>query len=657
MSIRRTAAAFAVFVLAFALFAPLVTAGASPAQTGGTKKARWTFLYYVAADNNIEGDLLEDVERMAAAGSTADVNIIALIDRSPEDTTNVISADDVVEDGPLLNLPAFTDAKLVKVEKNSLTVIQELGEIDTGDPQTWSWFLSTGMKSFPAEHYAAVIDDHGGAIRGAAWDDSSPSEPDGDGSHLSMSDITKGLQAALKSAKVKKLDIFGFAACLMANFDTAVKLAPFSDYMVASEEITYGRQWNDTVFINAAINNKNATGAELGKAIVDNQEAVSDFFDGRTYSTVDLRKISQVKQAVASFASAVTDTIEQTATPLGRARNETVHFGFISEDQDVGVYDIGDLAAHLTLQGVPAKVKTASNAMHQAVKQATVSVVNGPAAAQATGLSILFPSTPGEMPTDYDSFAASAEWANMLDAYYGNAGDGDGGGDGGGGGNGTAPSFLSPDATIELAEGGAIASADLVPGTEAGVVSADVLCGSLRPDGSVHLVFIAPAVIGAGSASTIAAGWDFSYVQLTDGEVTLDSTVALDPAPAGLRATIPVLYQGPDFDQLEAAVQFVIAEDGSISDLGLFAFDDNGGVAPLTIEEGALIAPLVLVISPGGDAGYELASDQGIDATNLGLLGAALAPGTTFIMALTANDVAGNQALASATEVVPGAGL
>ena len=389
------------------------SAPAVPAAPIQAHRAQWTLLYYVDADNDREAERLEHLEHMAAVGSSEDVNVIVLIDRNANDNTHVYP-EDVAEDGPLLNLGDFTDAKLLKVERGSLTVLQELGEIDMGSPQTLSWFLATGFRSYPAEHYAAVIDDHGGGIIGASWDDSTPPDANARASYLSIPEITLALDAAFAKTGVDKIDLFGFNACLMGNVDVALKLAPYADYLVASEEMTNGRQWNDEAVIRAAAV-PGATGADLGRAVADNQDG-ADFWKRRTYSVLDLRKMGAVEQALASFSNALLDAGRGALSQLGRARARTIHFGLLSPEEDAALFDVGDLIAHL--EGVPPGVTTAGNALYEAVRQATVTVVSGPLSQPATGLAIIFPDRPDGFPFDYAPFAAVPEWSDVLDEYY-----------------------------------------------------------------------------------------------------------------------------------------------------------------------------------------------------------------------------------------------
>ena len=64
--------------------------------------------------------------------------------------------------------------------------------------------------------------------------------------------------------------------------------------------------------------------------------------------------------------------------------------------------------------------------------------------------------------------------------------------------------------------------------------SAGATSKAIAFDGSFQILFVAPAQIGSGSPQTVAQGWDFSYMQVTDGTTTLDASVVLEPVAGGL---------------------------------------------------------------------------------------------------------------------------
>ncbi len=52
-----------------------------------TSTAKWTFMVYMAGDNNLDGAALRDIAEMARAGSTKDVNVLVQLDRIEDNLT------------------------------------------------------------------------------------------------------------------------------------------------------------------------------------------------------------------------------------------------------------------------------------------------------------------------------------------------------------------------------------------------------------------------------------------------------------------------------------------------------------------------------------------------------------------------------------------
>ena len=111
-------------------------------------------MIHVAADNNLEIAGLWDVNEMEGVGSSSDVNILVEIDRS---------ADYAEDDGD------WTETRRYYIQQdndpNVITspVMQELGETDTGDPNSVADFAIWGITNYPAQKYMLVLWDHGGA--------------------------------------------------------------------------------------------------------------------------------------------------------------------------------------------------------------------------------------------------------------------------------------------------------------------------------------------------------------------------------------------------------------------------------------------------------------------------------------------------------------
>ena len=56
-------------------------------QSKTTGQAKWTFMVYMAGDNNLDGAVLRDIAEMARAGSTKDVNILVQLNRIEDNLT------------------------------------------------------------------------------------------------------------------------------------------------------------------------------------------------------------------------------------------------------------------------------------------------------------------------------------------------------------------------------------------------------------------------------------------------------------------------------------------------------------------------------------------------------------------------------------------
>ena len=89
-------------------------------QLGRDSTAQWNYLVYMAADNNLERFAIQNIMDMKEVGSTEDVNILVLLDRSPGyDKTN----------------GDWTDTRLLYITKEgSLNddIVKEYGELEIG---------------------------------------------------------------------------------------------------------------------------------------------------------------------------------------------------------------------------------------------------------------------------------------------------------------------------------------------------------------------------------------------------------------------------------------------------------------------------------------------------------------------------------------------
>jgi hypothetical protein len=104
-------------------------------------QAKWTFMVYMAGDNNLDGAALRDIAEMARAGSTKDVNILVQLDRIEDNLTR-----------------RFLITQGGGFKKDC---IQSFGDTNTGDPQILYDFVKWAADNYPADRYALILWNHG----------------------------------------------------------------------------------------------------------------------------------------------------------------------------------------------------------------------------------------------------------------------------------------------------------------------------------------------------------------------------------------------------------------------------------------------------------------------------------------------------------------
>ena len=201
--------------------------------TNGSGGAEWTFMTYIS-DSDLEYFAIEDMIEMERVGSTDKVNIVVQIDRwdgyDKPDWNDDSNGD-------------WETAKRYLITKENKgdhvigsTAIEDIGEINTGDPDELVECVQWAQTNYPAEHYALNIWNHGSGATGVAYEQSCPDycwEYGNEADKLELSEIDTALNEITNNGE-NKLDIVGFDACLMATIEVVEAVAPYSDIMIGS---------------------------------------------------------------------------------------------------------------------------------------------------------------------------------------------------------------------------------------------------------------------------------------------------------------------------------------------------------------------------------------------------------------------------------------
>ncbi|HEU4407625.1 MAG TPA: clostripain-related cysteine peptidase [Polyangiaceae bacterium] len=557
--------------------------GASGAGGGAAKKPGWTVLLYAAADNNLEGDMMEDVLEFAQAGSSEGVTFLVQADR----------AEGFLE-GDVGGLGDWKGAKRLALEGGRLREVADLGEIDSGSAEALADFVAWGLAEGPRERVAVVLSNHGN-LNYFAGDDQS-------GKHMSLEGVRGALAQGLGAAGRPKLDLVVFDACLMGSWETVSTLKPYADYLVASEEVVPGHGQDYRAFAKL-VEAPETSPVDLGRHLLSTFRAYSEergTADKITLSLYDLGKAGELDAAVGRLAGKLGGSDLTAAGPIvGAQFQRSVRFSdTLDRRASTHLVDLGHFAQNLGGVAAMGFGGEASD-VAKAVAGVVVDTVIGRAYEGATGLAIYLP-RPGYYTPSYDGLAAAEGWRGWLKSYGASAGQVQ-----------VRPAFAEGAAlSIAPIEGNEMeVRAPLAPSVYKLVTEATLLYG-LRDEGTGDFVYLG-ALEADVSESEVKGVWDGNFVLLTDGTTKAPALHAVSRVGSGLlKLEVPLLYVRPDADERDLMLVTLLYDGATGAAVGdaEFLINTKGGWASVDVAavQPGPYEPLALV-RPAAGGDFQLA--------------------------------------------------
>lgn len=618
------------------------SSGGAPVTHTGREGDGWTVLHYSMADTNLEPFMVADVNELGVVGSNENLHVRELMDRSAE-----------YGDDELLDQGSWVGGRVLDLgEPGTTEVVEDLGDVDSADPELLARFIAEGIEANRAGHYALIISDHG-----ASWPGIGPDEGS-DYDVLDLAEITDAIATGLDEAGVDKLDLLGFDACLMANYEVASAVAPYADRLVASQELEPGHGW-DYTSLQLLADDPDATADELGAKILAGfagQAAEQGTADQITLSMVDLTRMEAVDEAVSDFAAALTEQSTDVAPAVGQSEATTLAFGKNPDQtQDKHLSDLGLLAAAIG-ESAP-EVADQADAVVSALDEAVLDSVEGAATAGATGLSIYLPPVPELADPAYVDVVSSADWSGFLEAYYG---------------AGSAipaaelPAFTDPAAGPEVSfdgDGSITLTGSFDPASFENITEATISYALVNDDDSITYLGeeIADFTDDDGGAPTVSGNYDLTLMEVSDGEDSAYAYVDLDLSDDLSTAffDIPMTYY-PSYDRdgaRDALLSIVLEiESGEFLSETIYVYDEeSGGYGEMAPDPEGIVVPDVLTVTAAGDQVWEPTSDIGLysDVEYLDYDFVPLESGTTIQADLSIVDFGGNVGTLSSLVEVP----
>ncbi len=422
-------------------------------STFKTAKKDWTFIVYIAADNDLRGFAGKNIKQMASIGSNDFLNIVVHLD--------------------ICITPNNKTTRRYLVEKNKVIQVNANDPhtqcMDSGDPRTLISACKWAIENYPANNYALVLWNHGtGALnpetgriinptelftfnptinklelnrsigfldfinavhkrdldRGICWDDST-------GNYLSDQKLDHALHYVTQTFMGgKKFELICFDACLMSMIEVTTIIKNYARIMVSSQEVELGTGWSYDLVL-APFASTTLSAVDFAKNIVvAYHQAYSRITNDFTQSAIDLDRVGLLEANVAHVASLLgaclrkqTNSSVKNALKASRNKQVCTHF---DEPSYVDLHHLYcniynnlrnfqlEPGADLTLI-LP--LKTTLEEGINLVKQLVFANTAGTNLRLAQGISIYFPDNRLHSSYRKSAFGQASGWLNFINQY------------------------------------------------------------------------------------------------------------------------------------------------------------------------------------------------------------------------------------------------
>lgn len=378
---------------------------------GLNQKRPWTFFVYIAADNNLWPEADKNIEQMVKASYNTNVHIVVYLN--------------IKRDGQ------DKQTKQLYINNGKISQIGQTTVEDSGDAHTLVKALSWAVTEYPSDYLLVDLWNHGSgslnrsmqAHRGICYDDTT-------GHYMTDQDYKFALDIIVNTYRNgKKIDIFTFDACLMADIEVAYTLAPYANYLVSAQQTVPGPGFNYTLVLNA-LNGPKVSAATFSKAIVSAFDAYYKK-SGLSYSlsAVNLSKSVTTAQAVNTLATLLNNLLKKDKNNvLANTLKICATLPNIPQFDESTYLDIYTFCSNIFLRATKfglttadmQKVRTAARTCMTALTQAVFANVYSSDLANARGLSIYFADSYYGLEPSYNDLYWTTQnpaWRDFLNNY------------------------------------------------------------------------------------------------------------------------------------------------------------------------------------------------------------------------------------------------
>lgn len=416
------------------------------------EKKNWTFIVYMAADNDLRSFAANNIKQMAAIGSNQWLNIVIHLDIR------------------LTNNQKTT--RRYFIEKNKLVHINNgdptSQQMDSGDEKTLISCCKWAIENYPAQHYALILWNHGTGIldplrgrifnpfelftfnpathkleldrsvgfldlinymsqdkRGICWDNST-------GNYLTNQKLAYALKTVCANyLNGNKFSIIGFDACLMAMLEVANIAKSYAHIMIGSQEVELGTGWDYSKVLELFLRTNPSPEEFVKHTIHMFEKTYNNITNDFTQSAINLNLLDQLENNVDIIAGLLLECIRKqinnsvmNAIKASRNRLLCTHFDEPSYiDLHHFFYNLQSNIKHFALINKQEEYSYKENLTkkleetNRYIEKIVIANTTGSNLRNARGISIYFPERKIHGSYANTLFAQTNNWLELLNYY------------------------------------------------------------------------------------------------------------------------------------------------------------------------------------------------------------------------------------------------
>lgn len=287
-------------VFAACTFEASSNSGISDLDSANEKK-QWTFLVYMAADNNLENAAIEDFNEMEASDFNSDeINIIVLFDRNnykdcnDSDEWKGTRLYEILKDENGMN--NAIRSKRISCKALGISTRNDVS-LDMGSPKTLEEFLKSTVDFYPAQHYGLFVWGHGTGYRSSCAGIKKNRAVALDDSANSFMENCAVASAVKNGMNGKKLDFIAYDTCFGSELEVVYEFPEAAEYFIGTQNVQVESGLNYQKIFEYGIE-KSETGLSAGEFILGrlSDDMKNDF------SVINLSESENVFSSFEKFA-------------------------------------------------------------------------------------------------------------------------------------------------------------------------------------------------------------------------------------------------------------------------------------------------------------------------------------------------------------------